>query len=128
MRGYLHHRAVRLCNAQKFNQQAYALLEVFEQKVIAQLLQSNVVHANETGINIGGKNHWLHCVSSPQWTLYNSNSCPTRDKCLCICKCLLIHTLRPFGKFIVRQQGVDKRQKMSIDKFFVAGFLPGLVV
>jgi transposase len=38
--------------------------------VITQLLQSNVVHADETGINIGGKNHWLHCVSSPQWTLY----------------------------------------------------------
>lgn len=57
-----------------YNQQAYALLEVFEQKVIAQLLQSNVVHADETGINIGGKNHWLHCVSSPQWTLYYAHA------------------------------------------------------
>lgn len=57
-----------------YNRQAYALLEVFEQKVIAQLLQSNVVHADETGINIGGKNHWLHCVSSPQWTLYYAHA------------------------------------------------------
>ena len=53
-----------------YNRQAYELLEVFEQKVIAKLLLSNVAHADETGINIGGKNHWLHCVSSPQWTLY----------------------------------------------------------
>jgi transposase len=57
-----------------YNRQAYALLEAFEQKVIAKLLQSNVVHADETGINIGGKNHWLHCVSSPQWTLYYAHA------------------------------------------------------
>lgn len=57
-----------------YNRQAFELLETFEQKVIAQLLQSNVVHADETGINIGGKNHWLHCVSSPQWTLYYAHA------------------------------------------------------
>ena len=42
--------------------------------MIAKLLQSKVVHADETGINIGGKNHWLHCVSSPQWTLYYAHA------------------------------------------------------
>lgn len=57
-----------------YNRQAYELLEVFEQKVIARLVQSKVVHADETGINIGGKNHWLHCVSSPQWTLYYAHA------------------------------------------------------
>lgn len=57
-----------------YNRQAYELLEVFEQKVIAKLLQSKVAHADETGINIGGKNHWLHCVSSPQWTLYYAHA------------------------------------------------------
>lgn len=57
-----------------YNRQAYELLETFEQKVIAKLLQSKVVHADETGINIGGKNHWLHCVSSPQWTLYYAHA------------------------------------------------------
>jgi transposase len=57
-----------------YNRQAYELLEVFEQKVIAKLLQSKVAHADETGINIGGKNHWLHCVSSPQWTLYYTHA------------------------------------------------------
>jgi len=29
-----------------------------------------VVHADETGINIGGKRHWLHNASSNHWTLY----------------------------------------------------------
>lgn len=53
-----------------YNQQAYALLEQFEQKAISQLLNSPVAHADETGINICGKNHWLHCVSSPEWTLF----------------------------------------------------------
>src|SRR5450631_2416644 len=49
---------------------AYELLEQFEKKLIAKLLNTRVVHADETGINIKGDNHWLHCVCSPQWTLY----------------------------------------------------------
>lgn len=53
-----------------YNRQAYELLEQFEQKVIAQLLNTRVIHADETGININGKNRWLHCVSNPLWTLY----------------------------------------------------------
>ncbi len=57
-----------------FNQQAYALLEQFELKLIAKMLLSPVLHADETGINIGGKNHWLHCISNPQWTLYYAHA------------------------------------------------------
>lgn len=57
-----------------FNQQAYALLEQFEQKLIAKLLPTRVLHSDETGINIAGKTHWLHCVSSPQWTLYHAHA------------------------------------------------------
>jgi len=57
-----------------FNQQAYALLAQFEQKLITKLLQSRVLHSDETGINIAGKTHWLHCVSSPQWTLYHAHA------------------------------------------------------
>jgi len=53
-----------------YNRQAYELLEQFERKLIAKLLKTRVVHADETGINIKGDNHWLHCVCSPQWTLY----------------------------------------------------------
>lgn len=57
-----------------FNQQAYALLEQFEQKLIAKLLSSPVLHADETGINIDGKNHWLHCLSSPHGTLFYAHA------------------------------------------------------
>ncbi len=32
------------------------------------LLQEKVVHADETGINIGGKRRWLHNASSSKWT------------------------------------------------------------
>lgn len=53
-----------------FNQQAYRALEQFEQKLMVKLLNNRVLHSDETGINIDGKNHWLHCISSPQWTLY----------------------------------------------------------
>jgi len=57
-----------------FNQQAYTLLEQFEHKLIAKMLLSSVLHADETGINISGKNHWLHCLSNPQWTLYYAHA------------------------------------------------------
>jgi len=53
-----------------YNRQAYERLEQFEQKLIVKLLNTRVLHADETGININGKNHWLHCVCSPQLTLY----------------------------------------------------------
>lgn len=53
-----------------FNQQAYAMLEQFEQKLISKLLASPVLHADETGINIDGKKQWLHVLSNEQWTLF----------------------------------------------------------
>jgi transposase len=53
-----------------YNRQAYQMLEQFEQKLIVKLLNAKVLHADETGINIGGKTRWLHCVSSPLLTLY----------------------------------------------------------
>jgi transposase len=58
----------------EFNQQAYALLEQFELKLITKMLASSVLHTDETGINIGGKNHWLHCVSNRQWTLFYAHA------------------------------------------------------
>ena len=56
------------------NQQAYALLEQFELKLIAKMLTSSALHADETGININGKNHWLHCISNQQWTLFYAHA------------------------------------------------------
>ena len=57
-----------------FNQQAYAALEQFEQKLIVKLLACRVLHSDETGINIDGKTLWLHCIASPQWTLYYAHA------------------------------------------------------
>ena len=53
-----------------FNTEAYKKLEDFEQWVKAQLAKSDLVHADETGINIGGKGHWLHCASNTSLTLF----------------------------------------------------------
>ncbi len=57
-----------------FNQQAFTLLEQFERKLISQLIASPLLHADETGINVGGKKHWLHCHSNQQWTLFYAHS------------------------------------------------------
>ena len=53
-----------------FNNEAFQLLEDFEAWVKDNLASSGLAHADETGINIGGKRHWLHCVSNGYWTLY----------------------------------------------------------
>jgi len=53
-----------------FNEEAYDRLEAFEQIVTSKLIGSNVLHSDETGINIDGKGNWLHCTSNDQWTLF----------------------------------------------------------
>ena len=53
-----------------FNKQAFRLLADFENQANNELAASYFAHADETGINIGGKGHWLHCVSNDDWTLY----------------------------------------------------------
>ncbi len=53
-----------------FNQQASKQLAGFEQIAKDHLAQAGVAHADETGININGKRHWLHCTSDDGWTHY----------------------------------------------------------
>ena len=53
-----------------FNKQAYQALASFENQVKDRLSNSAVAHADETGINIDGKRHWLHCASNDDWTLF----------------------------------------------------------
>lgn len=61
-----------------FNKDAYKRLESFEQWATMQLAQSDLLHADqapdpftdETGINIGGKGHWLHSASHASLTLF----------------------------------------------------------
>jgi transposase len=53
-----------------FNKEAYQLLGDFENRTKNELAASELAHADETGINLGGKGHWLHCLSNSLWTLY----------------------------------------------------------
>lgn len=57
-----------------FNKEAYERLEPFEQWAKTRLAQSDLMHADETGINIGGKGHWLHCASNTSLTLYSPHA------------------------------------------------------
>jgi transposase len=52
-----------------FNKEAFELLTEFEDRVKEKLTASALAHVDETGINIGGKGHWLHCVSNDNWML-----------------------------------------------------------
>jgi transposase len=53
-----------------FNEEAYEKLETFDAIVKSRLINSDVSHADETGINIDGKRRWLHCVSNDDWTYF----------------------------------------------------------
>jgi len=57
-----------------FNQEAYGLLEHFDQWVRQQLISSDLIHADETGINIGGKRVWLHNASNPKFTFFSPHA------------------------------------------------------
>jgi transposase len=47
-----------------FNKEAFRRLEPFEQWLKIHLLNSPLLNADETGIKIGTKGHWLHCLSN----------------------------------------------------------------
>jgi len=51
-----------------FNKQAYEQLAEFEAVSKEHLVAAPCIHADETGININGKRHWLHGTSNDQWT------------------------------------------------------------
>ena len=54
-----------------FNQEAYDLLETFEEKAKAALVTSEVLHVDETGINKNGDKYWLHSASNRLWTHFS---------------------------------------------------------
>jgi transposase len=56
-----------------FNVEAAELVDsTGAESVIKQRLQeSDVLHVDETGINVGGKGHWLHVASSLLWTWFH---------------------------------------------------------
>lgn len=51
-----------------FNQEAYALLGLFEQIAKQKLIMSPRLNVDETGININGKRIWLHTTCNDLWT------------------------------------------------------------
>lgn len=53
-----------------FNEEAYGLLETFEEKVKTKLAGSDLLHVDETGINMNGDKRWLHCTSNSSWTYF----------------------------------------------------------
>lgn len=57
-----------------FNKEAFARLEPFEQWAKTELAKSMLMHADETGINIGGKRHWLHCASNASMTWFHPHT------------------------------------------------------
>ena len=54
-----------------FNQEASERLIAFEIWATRQLLVAPLNHADETGINVGGKKIWLHNLSNDKVTLYH---------------------------------------------------------
>ncbi|MDO8970620.1 MAG: IS66 family transposase [Saprospiraceae bacterium] len=62
----------RLCEGSlfNFNQQAYENLEDTENRIKAALLQQEVLHADESGIRVEGKLHWVHTLGSSGLTHY----------------------------------------------------------
>ncbi len=44
------------------------MLAPFEQLAKERLQRALSAHFDETGINIGGKLHWLHSASNDRWT------------------------------------------------------------
>lgn len=53
-----------------FNKEAYDKLARFNRIAKDKLAASQRLHVDETGINIAGKRHWLHCASNDLWTDY----------------------------------------------------------
>jgi transposase len=54
----------------KFNESAYTLLEPFERAAKVNLRAADLAHADETGVNVCGKNHWVHSASNQDWAPY----------------------------------------------------------
>lgn len=53
-----------------FNKEAYSLLEGFDELVKNKLINSALIHSDETGINVNGGKFWLHCASNYLWTYF----------------------------------------------------------
>lgn len=57
-----------------WNLKAYEKLEGFDEWARQQLIKADCNNADETGINIGGKRYWLHCISNNEITLFHPDT------------------------------------------------------
>lgn len=53
-----------------FNKEAYDLLDRFDFLSKDKLTQSELIHSDETGINVNGKRIWLHNACNDRWTYF----------------------------------------------------------
>jgi transposase len=53
-----------------FNKEAFDKLDFFEVEAMETLKNAAVLNADETGIQIGDKNHWLHVLCTPKTTYF----------------------------------------------------------
>ena len=53
-----------------FNKEAFNLLEDFDELAKKNLINSPLINADETGINVNKKKTWLHCASNELWTYF----------------------------------------------------------
>jgi transposase len=53
-----------------FNLEAFNKAKPFEDITKHQLSEAPLLHVDETGINIDGDRHWLHCATNASWTFF----------------------------------------------------------
>jgi transposase len=53
-----------------FNKEAFELLDEYEKRVKQHIINQELLHGDETGINVNGKLIWLHTISNSKWTLF----------------------------------------------------------
>jgi len=53
-----------------FNKEAYNFLEKFDGIAKLKLISAPVMHVDETGINVNGKNKWIHLAANELWTYF----------------------------------------------------------
>lgn len=56
-----------------FNTKAFELLDTFDNLAKNKLRGADVMNADETGVNINGKGHWLHVSATTLWTHYETH-------------------------------------------------------